>query len=331
MGSDAYKVQDLGTLDGGNLALPAGLNDSGQVVGESGSSGGTFHAYIYSDGKMKAVPGFAASSTSGSVATAINEAGYVTGYVSSGDAFLYTGGSTDIDLGTDGALGTDPTSINDSETVVGNGFGLAFQSTRGGAVTTITGLYSANGINDAGVIVGAVITSLPGNPVEAAIDDHGKISLLGGPVGTSAAAINNAGQAVGGDYLFSGGKAIALGGLNGSSTASATSINEAGTIVGNAPDNGTGHGFIYSNGKLTDLNGLIDPKLGYTIVEALGINNRGQIAVLAADAEGNARSLLLTPNVASTSSISGTVFNDANGNGTKDAAEAGPGRPDPLP
>jgi len=38
-----------------------------------------------------------------------------------------------------------------------------------------------------------------------------------------------------------------------------------------------GVGFIYMNGKMFDLNTLIDPNSGFTIVRATGINDNGQI------------------------------------------------------
>jgi probable HAF family extracellular repeat protein len=56
-------------------------------------------------------------------------------------------------------------------------------------------------------------------------------------------------------------------------------INGTGQIVGKsqiAGDSDT-HAFVVSNGKMIDLNSLIDPSLGWDLQDATGINNAGQI------------------------------------------------------
>lgn len=72
-------------------------------------------------------------------------------------------------------------------------------------------------------------------------------------------------------YLWSGGKLRDLGplGINGSVRA----INNQGEIVGRT-DSGA---FLYSNGKLLELNSLIPPGSNWHLVEATGINDKGQI------------------------------------------------------
>jgi len=54
------------------------------------------------------------------------------------------------------------------------------------------------------------------------------------------------------------------------------------------------HAFLYSGGAIIDLNDLIDPLAGWQLVDAKGINNRGQITgygILGDDY----RAFLLTP------------------------------------
>ena len=61
-----------------------------------------------------------------------------------------------------------------------------------------------------------------------------------------------------------------------------TSINDRGVIVGGP--------FVYSNGTLQNLNNLIPPGSGFTLDNATGINNNGQIIV-----HGSGHAFLLTP------------------------------------
>ncbi len=88
------------------------------------------------------------------------------------------------------------------------------------------------------------------------------------------AAINNAGQVVGGDTLWMNGRTVRLNGLN------ATAINNRGQIVG-FRGNGTGsgateknvHAFLWQNGKMRDLGTPRMPSQFY----ARGINDQGQV------------------------------------------------------
>ena len=47
-------MQDLGTL-GGNYSHAYGINDNGQVVGGSETKDGITHAFLYSNGSMRAL------------------------------------------------------------------------------------------------------------------------------------------------------------------------------------------------------------------------------------------------------------------------------------
>src|SRR5689334_12299492 len=66
-------------------------------------------------------------------------------------------------------------------------------------------------------------------------------------------------------------------GTLGGSASSARGINDRGVIVGGAltKDDRDHHGFVFAQGVMRDLNALIDPRSGWEIVHALGINNRG--------------------------------------------------------
>lgn len=73
-------------------------------------------------------------------------------------------------------------------------------------------------------------------------------------------------------------------------------INNKGEVVGSIFNNGPNdHGFLYSNGVLTDLNTLIDAASGWTIRSGMSINDRGQILAGASKPGAAYRNVLLTP------------------------------------
>jgi probable HAF family extracellular repeat protein len=77
--STTYTVKDLGTIPGGIYSSARGINDSGQVVGQS-DLGGEPHAFLYSNGQMQdlgTLPGGDYSEAFG-----INDSGQVVGYAS---------------------------------------------------------------------------------------------------------------------------------------------------------------------------------------------------------------------------------------------------------
>src|SRR5262249_9152772 len=54
-------------------------------------------------------------------------------------------------------------------------------------------------------------------------------------------------------------------------------------------------GFLYSDGALADLNDLLPDGSGWTITEAYGINDAGQIAGAGFNPEGQSHAFVLTP------------------------------------
>ena len=70
-------------------------------------------------------------------------------------------------------------------------------------------------------------------------------------------------------------------------------INGLGQVVGVSGNSA----FLYSGGKLTDLNSAIDPNAGWTLDYANGINNNGQITGFGFH-DGRTEAFLLTPNAA---------------------------------
>lgn len=164
-------MKDLGTL-GGTQSEGSGINDSGQVTGWADyiPSLNAGHAFLYTNGVMQDLSTLGGNRSGGS---AINATGQVTGFslTSNNDthAFLYSNG-TMKDLGTLGGTYSEGKAINDQGQVVGfsslsgtegptdRAF-LYFNSTMLDLNTLIDPssgwvLHTANGINDAGQIVG---------------------------------------------------------------------------------------------------------------------------------------------------------------------------------
>ncbi|HEY6765103.1 MAG TPA: hypothetical protein VI386_10045 [Candidatus Sulfotelmatobacter sp.] len=269
-------MTSLGTL-GGTSGIGLGINASGQIAGYSQNSSNTYRAFLASDGKLTDIGDLGGGSA---VAYGINDVGQVVGSAVTSDGsnhpFLYSGGQM-IDLGT---LGSN-----------GNAWWNA-----------------AAGINNAGVVVG-ISYNAQGN-FFGFIWNNGKmtkIGTLGGPW-SAASAINNKNQITGQAYTSpksgrlahafistGAGKLTDLGTIAGSnSTTWGLSINDSGVVVGRSTFSNTYHAFVYSVGKMKDLNKLIPAGSGWTLIEADSINNAGQIAGLGMH-NGQQRAFLLTP------------------------------------
>ena len=118
-------ITDLGTL-GGNESSATGINNLGQVVGQSRVVGGGLnnHAFLYSGGVMTDLGTLGGNY---SVATGINDSGQIVGQSSKGGlswentAFLYNNG-TMTDLGNLGGGSSGAYAINASGQIVGSSF-----------------------------------------------------------------------------------------------------------------------------------------------------------------------------------------------------------------
>ena len=83
-----------------------------------------------------------------------------------------------------------------------------------------------------------------------------------------------------------------LGGLNGIVNA----LNNSNQVVGwSQTASGAQHAFLYSNGTIQDLNLLIPPLSGITLVSAVGIDAAGEIVAYGTNSSGQIREYLLTP------------------------------------
>jgi len=309
----SYSVTDLGVLDGYSSSYATGINNSGQVVGDSIKFDGTRHAFIYSNGVMTDIgtlPGGTFSAAFG-----INSFGQVTGVADfvDGDhpvlqpnlaqnAFLYSNGVLH-DLGS--LPGTEaPTvvlnpypdrwstagyAINDTGMIVGASRAqvMVFKDGRMSGLAVNNARWGFD-VNNREEIVGLLQHGAPGSPNEiweAFRYSDGHMKGLGALDGTNfsyATGINDDGVVVGGSLSASGNThafryanevMTDLGTCNGHVSSAAKGINNQGVIVGGCDT----APFIYQNGVMTDLNTLIAPGPFYLYL-ATAINDLGQIA-----------------------------------------------------
>jgi probable HAF family extracellular repeat protein len=170
----------------------------------------------------------------------------------------------------------------------------------------------ATAINDAGQIVGFSFLTIEGElAIRAVLWEDGQIRALptlGG--GSAAYAINERGVIVGWSnadpnapdsrddraVLWHKDTLIDLGNLGG--PAVAYGINNAGVAVGSSsifPDNYTPHAFVWSHGRMYDLNDrLVGHHPDWVLDRAFGINDRGQIVGMGLY-QGGPRAFLLNP------------------------------------
>jgi len=279
----AGKAMSINTL-GADVSVATAINVSGQMAGYNifySNPNSEFQAFLYSNGAMKNINS-ASLFPSGTEAWGMNNAGQVvgTGYLSSSEfhAFLYSGGKM-TDLGPPGSYQASAAAINNSGQIVGS-------------------YYFTSGAAGAFIYSNGKMTKLP---------------VPGGSSAVSAFAVNDNGEIAGALYFSSGAPAHAasysngvwtdLGAIAGAASSLAKGINIAGQVVGTACFTPTQYHpfkpgkhvpFIYSNGGVVDLNTLIPSGGAFTLTDAVGVNDSGQILCNATNTGGNEHAVLLT-------------------------------------
>ncbi len=263
---------NLGSFGGDDsVSIATSINNSGAVVGYSGS-GSVTRAFLWTQsGGMQDLPLFPAGQ---SVAKDINNLGQILGQAKAADGtvhnFIYSPSAPLRELD----LRYTPQLINDADVVVATSGSYPDQRT----------LVSSGGTGS-----WLNIGSLGGT--ETFPD---RIDAWGDIVGYSTTDLSGTQSLA---FLFSGGTMTNLGSFGGT-VSEANAVNDFGTIVGGAsyPGNTVGAACVwYGGGPIEDLNDLIDPALKWTLDGASDVNNSGQIAVEGYQPNGPHHALLLTP------------------------------------
>ncbi len=320
-----YTVTDLGTIGGPNVQV-TGINSSGQVCGTAdGAVSGTGFAYLWTaPGPMMSL-GALGSLPTQSNANGINDNSFVVGQ-SGPEGFVYTPqtgmqGVGFLLSGTYSAL----EAINNSNVAVGGAV------PRGASIADAAIWDPANGLRD----LNKMIVNPPSNwaPTDAtAISQNGLIAGIGS-AGYSAlppppnqhafalaggsltvipdpgtfiqpASINSNGDVVGEFFDSQGQHAFIYSAANGTQEigdpsapiASANEITDSGLVLGGITlADGSEYGFLYTQaGGMVNLNTLVDLN-GWTINDAIGMNQSGQIVCDAVNSSSVLHGFLLTP------------------------------------
>ncbi|MEH2283213.1 MAG: DUF3466 family protein [Nostoc sp.] len=275
--------QKISPLPGDNQLGVTGINNLGQVVGNSvGNIGSDNRAFIYSGGTTQSIG-------INGIPYAINDSGEVVGGTTGGGifpklafpygaAFLYNNGTTNI--------------INNNLEQNYVAYGINNRS----QVVGIFGSSSRAFLSDNGIITN--LGTLPDDKYSQAND----VNDLGQVVGSSGLTGVNDSRA----FLYSSSTGLQnLGKLRPTDLFSTgLGINNLGQVVGYSGSNNNffaadGNGlraFLYSDNTLYDLNDLIAPgsEAGFTLTAASAINNNGQIVGRGA-INGELHAFLLTP------------------------------------
>ncbi len=289
-------IADLGTL-GGQTSEALAINDANQVVGDATTAAGAEHAFLWQSGAMTDLGTLGGTI---SVAEGINSTGEIVGYslTANGDqhAVAWINGSA-IDLGTLGGATSVAYGVNaqgwvvgSSTTATGETHAFLYENGIMTDLGTLGGISStALAINDGGEIVGYSMTQSDGKHAfqwqNGAMTD---LQTLAGPnyFPSSANGLNAKGVIVGSSttaalatHAFSDDGAMTDLGTLGSAAGLATSINNAGYIVGQSAPAGTGeHATLWHDGTVTDLGDLASTyqSVGGSSI-AYAVNSSGQV------------------------------------------------------
>jgi len=261
-----------------------GLNNRGHIAGFAGNANQI--AFVYTPAGLRMIGQLGQCGPT--VASGINDAGHVIGFCKrglageAGRAFVYANGVFRL-IGSFGGEVSEALAINNAGQVVGyaglsddflnlsHRHAFTYRDRVMKDLGTLGGRSSqANDINDAGQIVGSArTTDADPSPAHAFLYENGRMTDLG----TLDRDPNASSRALG--------------------------INNAGTIVGDSQltdANGSArHAFIYANGVMRDLHLMVDLPNGWTLTEALDINDAGQILARACYLDDCQKALRLDP------------------------------------
>ena len=287
-GATRYRVTDLGTL-GGTFSGPIDMNDGGEVTGVSVAAGDTaLRGFVWRRGVLSDIGTLGGPQAGG---VSINSSGQVGGW---SDLTTPVGPS----LFNQTELFCNPPMVEGQPTVACHA--VLWENGKLTDLGTLGGQNSAaqnKGINDAGQVVGQAETST--------VDPTG----TQGSLKFHAFLWQRASREMGGHT-----KMIDLGSLGTDPDSLASSINNRGQVIGVSISNGStfngdnGRGFIWQDGRMTDLG-----TLGGAHSVPLAINNRGQVvgqSSLPGDGTGHA-TMWYRGRIVDLGILPGDVFSEA--------------------
>ena len=306
--AQSYTLIDLGFF------YPVAMSNAGQIVGETNDFYNNPELYTIGVGFTDLTPILGPAAVKG-----INDSGQIVGVFSTQptDAFVYTPGTPPLNLN---ISGTAPTCINDSGEIgiLSGGsllVGIPNSYTNLGDFDTYSyGLYqSVVALNNSGqaaimgrVSEGGFVAYLytPG----VGITNLGSVTLGGSAIpegiNSSGWVVGNSsfdGYANGAGFLYTPGTGM----INLGALTDAHSVNDSGQVVGSESTDA----MIYSMATgVVDLNTLVSAP-GWTLQNAIAINNSGQITGTGSSPSGYTHSFLLIPMLKFNSqSVSGGQF-----------------------
>lgn len=329
-----YTFEALPTL-GGTESFALGLNDHGDVVGQSRLANGQARATLWGGGQVVDLGTLGGDE---SIAYDVNGAGRIVGRTTLFTGPFQTAAAFRLDAGEPAA--TPLENLMDHFNGVGRtvsesgrvaGFTGGFDTTFGafwdesGELRVVAPLFHVGpvalhdvwGSNELGDLVGqSLSTDLSSGftGLQAALWRDAKEGTLPEPLGTLggsasfARAINESRQVVGAAglaspaelhaFLWEAGTMTDLGDLAPGATvfSSALDLNDAGVVVGTSlTGNGAELRAFVWDGAMHDLNDLAALPPGWVLEEAHAINAHGQVVGRATDPAGATRGFLLTP------------------------------------
>jgi probable HAF family extracellular repeat protein len=264
-----YVFIDLGVLQQ-NVSYGAAINDHGEIVGSGRGTNDNFDAFIFSQGRNRYL-----GLGSGAAALTINNSGQIAGYDQSRAFILTNGGIRYFEYGNHSHFRR----LNNLGWAVGearnrDGFGeepMLFDL-EGVSFLDRGNTAYATGLNDLGVAVGSMDGISGFRYSKAAGKQPVSLSLPWD--------INNRGDIVGNASRF---PAMIRNGVQSilatpqRREGSAYGINEKGEIVGVYGANSDRRAALWSDGKFYDLNTRVRNGTNWVLLEAKGINERGDI------------------------------------------------------
>jgi probable HAF family extracellular repeat protein len=285
-----YDVRAVGPV--GYTSGAAAVNGAGEVAGSFQMPDGTSRAFAWRNGAVEVLP--VPEGAAQTWALAISGSGQAGGYMDGASNLFGVVWDKPAGINTLGSgfvMGLNAAGDAAGLFLTPDGMGAAF-ITHNGQVQMLdqpsgSSWSAANGINASGASAGSVMVGGLFSAFRA--DESGQVAVLNGLGGANshARAINGAGQVAGhaqspdGRFQavrWTGATPLGLGTLGGMNSY-AYGIDANGRVIGySGLGNGETAAFLFEDGFMYDLNGLLAPGSGWQLLAAYGINDSGQIA-----------------------------------------------------